>query len=1252
VVKGWSPATSLIVWVDTLWKLLGTSAVLVDPGQDYVLARYRRRGAEEQIIIARSAIARLEEWLPAGELEILEEKPGSGLLGTAYVHPLATGVVAGAELPAPAGTVLPSAEVGDSGTGIVTLAPRHGAADAAAARALHINGWNALGHDFRMTRERGNKYAGLPIDVAEPFIQRDLTDAGLMFAEISVRRGVPYCAFCGTALVWAPGRAWCLDLSRLPEGALEDFARLLPGEPAPTSTELVPWPASLAGPSTEPADPVLGECDRCARLTPGAAPGRCACGGTLTPVRRRILPITAEAFRTWAAASRGDAVHLFVPDRRRTPIVLENLVAREAARLRFGDVGLARLPMFPATDPATLERMLGSVDALRAALVWACDPRHSPSALVGRWTQEERRLRKFWELARRVVDEMVLGGFAYTSEPIAGRATELSDEDRAFLARFERMRIEVRAAYDERDLGAAQDRLLRFMEEDLRNGYIPLIQPRLDRDAMPATRATAFRLLSQIIVQWAELYAPIAPFTMEEAVRAFRIDQASLFERGFTPISEGLLDPDREGEFDEWVGFAAALGAARRQVGLPATAVLPKVVLIVPDDAAAGQLLRSRPILARLGRVREIEIDAPNQPWSGRRVDCRPVSSEIQRAYGSQAGRIVRILEHMPARKVLEGVQAGTLTLTIEGGSVAIVPSMVQFAESLPECVVPVPWRGTEILVVDPRGSAEAAIPALTLDGFRLVRHVKHRLRRAPSGLKVERIVVAAGGDLGAELAHHGPSIAAHLGVPHWEVVADTHELVETERSTGRTRRGEPWSVWVPGLRTPHRRVKQKPFRSRTPRVRPPSLPEDGGVDMFDEDHVARSTGVEALVDGLAAELGRPIVGPAKAYEAWDAGLHSVADVAAAPFDRLSPLPGFGPVLAAEIVRHFGGTVPPRPVRRRRPRAVVPPVAAPAAPTTLAAVPRAETPAETVPPGPAAPEPVPTPSIPIPLEAPPPGPLPVEVAAPSREEVAVRPTPVPPQVTAQTVVPGAAPPAVVPIPPPPAAPPAPAVPMTPPRLEYLLRGVPREVSPPVPQPVRPPPVYEPVQAPPPAYEPVRTPPQAHEPVRAPPLPTPPPEPALAEGIELWPGSDEQPAWKEFLDAIASGHRALCLTRLSPEIRSRAIDRPDVELVWLANTKGAAVPTIRPGSLGEIQDRVRSAILERKVEAVFVDGVEYLALIHGLEPLLHALAILDDIAQAHHARIIVPLNPGLMDETEYGRVSGLFRHRTAATGPER
>ncbi|HEV2231220.1 MAG TPA: class I tRNA ligase family protein, partial [Thermoplasmata archaeon] len=666
-----------------------------------------------------------------------------------------------------------------------------------------------------------HKYTRLPIDAADSFILRDLTEGGLVFAQLTVRRGVPYCSICGRGLLWLPGRAWCLEMTRLPPSIQRQFSQLLPNDPLPTGTEIVPWPFSHFPVSEDRLDPQLLECGSCDRVFPMGAPPVCVCGSPLAPVRRSLLAAPLEALLAWSTGQPGESAHLFVSDRRRAPAVLHHLIARESAGARGNEVRLVLLPTMPPAELTPLTAPDASKDALRAALIGLSILERGPSSVVDRCRQEARRLRKFWELSRSLIDGMIREGIPFDDEPISTRVQGLPEEDRAFLSRFERLRIDVRSLYEAQQLAQAQDRLVRFMEEELRGGYLPMVRFRLEPTASPAARAATYQLLARVLTEWAELSAPIVPFTMEAVTRGFLEDERSVFERGFTPTNETLLDATREAEYDRWVSFAEALQRARREVGLPVDAILPKVVLLVADDRLGAELSRSSGVLERLGRVGRIDVDSPQHPWAGRRIEARPVSSEIQKAYGAQAPRILRLLEHMPGRKILDGIQAGSLTLALEGQTVSILPSMVELMESLPECVVPIPWQDGEILLVDPTEKTGGQLPSLSLDGFGIVRHIQRRLRRAHLTSPPLRVLVAASGILSEEVAHHASAIAKHIGIPRVEIAEDAASFPPLERSFGRTRRGDRWSVWILGVQVEPGRPKRRASPTARSRVRP-----------------------------------------------------------------------------------------------------------------------------------------------------------------------------------------------------------------------------------------------------------------------------------------------------------------------------------------------------------------------------------------------------------------------------------------------
>ncbi|MCI4324468.1 MAG: class I tRNA ligase family protein [Thermoplasmata archaeon] len=1159
--------TSLLVWTDEVWKLLGTVALLVNPETPYVVARFTRRDTAERVILSRSALDRVQRWLPGSSLEVLEEKLGADLAGTTYSHPLTLEYPPLSDLVSPAGSVVASNDVSDSGTGIVTLTPSHGAGDAAVARAHRIEGPSVVGTDGLVESSRPHKYAGLELESAEAFILRDLTEGGSMFAELTVRRGVPYCAVCGSVLRWVPGRAWCLEPGRLSAESLGQFARLLPDDTVPLTSEVVPWSVSETTPSVDPSDPILSECSQCERLSTAATGERCACGGAFVGVRRRLLPAFSEAVDGWASARAldpSDPVRLYLPYRRRAAALLHHLAAGEALDAPPADVRLIALPTLP---PGTFGDGPGQ-DAQRAALLRTSRPPRTLAVVQERAVQEARRLSKFWMLAAQVLDRSIADGFE-PDRALAGHLSELAEEDRAFLSTFERMRTDVRRRYEAGDLAAAQAMLARFAEVELRGGYLPMVASRLAAPGLPPGKVAALRVLHHVLPAWVELYAPIAPFTMEALHRAFQPDGGSVFDGGILPAVDRAVSVEAEGEYDRWRTFGEALRVGRRRFGIPAATELPRAILLVNDEATATRLRSTAAVLGRLAHVTEVIVGSPSQPWDGQRIEVHPVLAAIQKTYGAQSARVVRILEQIPSRRVQDGVRAGTLSIALDGRQMPILPGMVEFSESLPDDVVPVPWGHGEILISLPPDTArhKRKAPALTLDGYRIVRHIERRLHIA-GGVTPELVVVSANGPLGEEMAKHAVAVAAYIGIGQLAVNDGTLSPPMTETSLGRTRRGGRWRVYIPGV--PVRPPTARPSRPALGRHRVPvfaeSRPTLETVPFLEGSVRNREETVRSIVEQVDRVVGRPVVGPTKVGNAFDAGFTSFDLLSKAPYDQLSGVAGFGPFVAGLLVESFGGEVP-APPPRHRPHLVRPGEHEPAPPETLEA--------------PAMVEPQPAP--PVPAAAPPPlAPLAAPILAP------------PPAATLPTMQ-------VVPV----APVPTPAVP--------------------VPPPLAPPPVV----APPPAPEP----------------PTPEPPAAPPSGVRLSLGDREEPAWRSFLDATSAGHRGLCLSREFPERRRALLGPRDVEVVWLSNVgKGSAV---RPGDLPALTTLLTSAMTDRGVTAIFVEGGEYLVRIHGVGPLADLLRQLDALARERSARVWWPINPALMP----GADVDVLRTTVTVEGPE-
>lgn len=1172
-----TPPVDALVWTDSAWKLLGTTAVLVNPRLTYVIAKFTRRGQEERVLISRSGLDRLKAWLPDSEVEVLEERAGAALAGQAYNHPLSAEYPPLLNLMSPGGQLHPSLEVGDSGTGIVPLTPAHGASDSRIAEALEIPGWPVVSANGLLEAQSSHKYARLPIDTAEAFILRDLTDSAQLFAQLRVRHGVPHCADCGTGLFWRPARAWRIEPDRIDAETLYLFKRLLPGEPLPLATELVPWPASDAQTTQDAAYPALLECGSCSRLAPAGSGPKCTCGGFRSEVRRPLLPVFAEALYRWARLTpfpQDQGVGLFLPEQRRGPLLLTHLVAQFAASARPADTHLTLLPTGAVEDPATQLDPDAPIDALRSALVRMASRRRAASPFVAVVHEEGRRLRRFWRIAVALSDALVQDGMPPGDQSMARIRDSLPEEDRAFVSRFERLRADALAGLAAGRLPVTLDRISRFAEQELRERYLLISRRRLDEPDQGTGRTAAFRVLLYVVEGLAELWAPFAPFTMEAIHRAFRDDARSLYESPIAPVRQSLIDPAAEKLLDRITPIALAVERARRRLSLPRATRWAGLVVNARDETVAGELRELLPVLTRILPADAVEVASPSQPWEGRQIRVEPNMAELQKVYRASAGRIATLLSQMPGKRVREGLRNQTLNVVLGGSAVQLLPSMVALVDVLPPGILIVPFPQGEVFLRLPEGTSSGVLDlmlGLGPDAYRVLRSVRRRLTHAPPEANVTEVWVEAPPALEEELRGHATAIAASLRVGRFEAVAEGSRFIPGETTRGRTAVGTQWRVWIPGLPRPTSRRKLRAARPagrrarRSQRFEPES---ETGIDYLSDTVRTRDAALHASLEQLDQVPGLQVLGISKLSAAWEAGYHDVDTLSHASYEQLSAVPGFGPYLAREVVRHFGGAVPaqiwvwpPPHVETSEPEEALPPEPGLAEAALVPALPEAPATTLEMPAAPAAPAPVPR----------------------------------------------APPPAAVP---------------RPPTLPSM----------PAPRPPAPPPAVRPETAPLPPWRP----PVAQE--ETPEAPAA-PRATYHQGIELLVEDTTDSAWARFLEAVSDGRRGLCVTREFPDRLRRRIGSRDVTVIWLSNV--GRQNSVKPSDVTALETLFVSALTEGHVSAVLLEGFEYLVTVNTLAPVLKLLRELHTRAEAAGTAVWVPVNPRLLTPGEVDMLKGAF-----------
>ncbi len=220
----------LIAWTTTPWTIIANEAAAVHPEETYVKAKVRFKGREEYWILAEKRLEAVAEEVGLKEYEVVERFKGSDLIGKEYVHPLLEEVPAHKEHQRPNHTVIEGSYVRarkvvngkeeiikeifvtmDSGTGIVHMAPAHGAEDFEAAKEAGVKMFKPIRKDGHFTEEAG-KYSGMWFKDAEKEVMKDLERKGLAVHIGTIEHEYPHCWRCGTPLMYYADEQWFIKV--------------------------------------------------------------------------------------------------------------------------------------------------------------------------------------------------------------------------------------------------------------------------------------------------------------------------------------------------------------------------------------------------------------------------------------------------------------------------------------------------------------------------------------------------------------------------------------------------------------------------------------------------------------------------------------------------------------------------------------------------------------------------------------------------------------------------------------------------------------------------------------------------------------------------------------------------------------------------------------------------------------------------------------------------------------------------------
>ena len=203
------PGAALLVWTTTPWTLVSNTAVAVNPGAVYVVAR--TPDGDVLVVAEDLAEATLGE-----DFDVLERLTGRDLERTPYQRPFDL-----VDIPDAHYVVLADYVTTDDGSGLVHQAPAFGADDLTTCRAYGLPVVNPVRADGTFEADLA-LVGGVFFKKADDTLVDDLRERNLLFKHVSYEHSYPHCWRCHTPLIYYAQPSWYIKTTQIKDALLRE----------------------------------------------------------------------------------------------------------------------------------------------------------------------------------------------------------------------------------------------------------------------------------------------------------------------------------------------------------------------------------------------------------------------------------------------------------------------------------------------------------------------------------------------------------------------------------------------------------------------------------------------------------------------------------------------------------------------------------------------------------------------------------------------------------------------------------------------------------------------------------------------------------------------------------------------------------------------------------------------------------------------------------------------------------------------
>lgn len=256
----------------------------------------------------------------------------------------------------------------------------------------------------------------------------------------------------------------------------------------------------------------------------------------------------------------------------------------------------------------------------------------------------------------------------YQWAPPTTYARPKAELDRWILSVTAKLVSDVEEALDRYDLSGAASRLQPFVDH-LTNWYIRRSRRRFWSDEDSEDRRQAFETLYQVLMTFAKIAAPFAPFTMElvwqtlkrredpESVHLTRYPRKDVFPR----------DEALEGAHEAAQLVVKLAHALRKNMKLKVRQPLSKAFVVTADPRLRALLISVKEIIADEINVKSVDFSDDEHPFVT--LKAKPNFRILGKRVGSRMPAVHHALEHLHFTKLRDLLDHGSLTIHLEDGS-------------------------------------------------------------------------------------------------------------------------------------------------------------------------------------------------------------------------------------------------------------------------------------------------------------------------------------------------------------------------------------------------------------------------------------------------------------------------------------------------------------------------------------------------------------------------------------------------------